>query len=183
MKKKKTILTCGVIILVFLCISLILNSTKENYPLNWLVENSDYAVVAQRNILRCENTGNSYAMNAYNGKKPYKKEGKVYTEMYVLCPSEEYFGEKITVVTDGYYFKEEDYCFLFLNCIDKNSLLYTPVNDKTGIIKVKSRKLRPMDTSLNKDLKNNFSDAINFYNWFEDIIKQKLEKEYSDKTE
>lgn len=183
MKKKRIFLITAVMVFAVLCISFVLNLTKEAYTLDWLTEKSDYAVIAQRNTLKCEDTGKAYVMNAYEGREPYKKDGKVYTEMYICCPCENFLGEKITVVTDGYYFKEDDFCFLFLNCIDDKNGLYTPVNDKTGIIKGKNGKLRPMDRALKEDVKNNFSEIGEFYDWFTDIGKQKTESIKESNTE
>ena len=102
-----------------LCITLIINSNKETYTLDELVKKADYTVIASREITKCEETENFYAMNVYWGEKPYFENGKIYTEMYLCCSCDDILGEKITVVTDGYYFKKDDYCFLFLKCIDK----------------------------------------------------------------
>ena len=174
MKKKSILLFSAVFLFAISCILLIFNLTNETYTLNWLVENSDYAVVAQRNILKCEDIGKSHAIKSYKGEKPYKQNGKVYTEMYICCHCENFLGEKITIVTEGYYFSENDYSFIFLKCIDETNRVYAPVNDRTGVIKIRAGKLRPMDISLKSDVKSKFSDIGAFYDWFTDIGKQKI---------
>ncbi len=174
--KKKTIIICiGIFAFSAISILLVLNLTKTTYTVDWLQKNSDYMIVAQRNILKCVERETYYAMCDLRGKEPYKQDGKVYTEMYISCNCDKYVGEKITVITDGYYFKEDDYCLLFLKCVDEEKGLYTPIEDKTGIIKIKKNKIYPMDSSIIGDLKKNFSDASSFYYWFEEIAEQKIQ--------
>jgi len=173
-KKRKLLFLVTALLFAVGCIGIIINSNKKTYSLDELVKESDYTVIAMRNVSICENMGFAYAMNAYEGKKPYKQNGKVYTEMYLCCNCENTIGKKIIVVTDGYYFKEDDYCFLFLKCIDNENNLYKPVNGKTGIIKLKHG-FSPMDASLKKELKNEFTDTEDFIIWFTDICNEKAD--------
>ena len=181
MKKKTVFLAIGIIlfsIFVFLFVS---NSTKENTTIDSLIKNSDNLVVASRRTMKCKDRGKYTAICDYRGKEPYKKDEKVYTEMYLCCQCEKVLGEKITVVTNGYYFKEDDYCFLFLKCIDEKNQIFAPIDDKTGIIKCYNGKLYPMKLSLKDDLDNEFSDINELFDFFISECKQKphTEKEVS----
>lgn len=181
MKRKTILLSFLIILFSVICFSFVSNLTKEKTTIDSLIKNSDYAVIAQRNILRCETKSYGYVMCGYNGKEPYKQDGKVYTEMYLCCQCNKILGDKITVVTNGYYFKEDDYCFLFLKCIDEKNKLFTPIDDKTGIIKGCNGKLYPMKLSLKVDLDNEFSDIDELFDFFisECEQKQPTEKEVS----
>ncbi len=175
MKKKKMFLIVTVIVFAVTCVTVVIHSTKETYTLNMLKNEADYTVIASREITKCEETDSAYVMNGYVGEKPHKENGKVYTEMYLCCSCYDTLGDKITVVTDGYYFKKDDYCFLFLKCIDKEKGLYEPINDKSGIIKGDNGKIYPMDISLKRELRNNFTDIKDFYDWFTDICNEKIQ--------
>lgn len=172
MKKRRLILVLSSIFIVAICIIHAITPEKSIYSLNKLKDESDYTVIASREVSKCVETDFAYVMNVYTGKKPYIENGKFYTEMYLCCSCDDTLGDKITVVTNGYYFSKEDYCFLFLKCIDKGKNLYEPINDKTGIIKLK-RKLKPMDKSLKKELDADFSKPMDFWDWFTAICEEK----------
>lgn len=161
-----------IILLLFIIVSLIILSVytfgEEKYTWNKLVSEADYIVTVSRNIMRCEEADGYYAMCHYVGKEPYSKNHQTYTEVYIVCACHEKLGEKITIITNNNYFTDNGANYtVFLNCLDKEKGLYTPVNRNTGILKweyskiLKSMICYPLDSQLRRDnLQGNFRKYI-----------------------
>lgn len=171
-----------IIFIIIITISLIAISiftlSEKKYSWNELVEEADCILTVSREIIKCETRNGYYAMCAYRGEEPYKKDGKTYTEVYIACQCGNIFGEKITIVCDNNYLSDKEAFYtLFLKCIDKEKGLYTPVNGNTGIIQWEtgyySSKItpRPLDHKLNsKEFTLNLEKYI--YNDWEYFCKQ-----------
>ena len=143
------------ILIIVLCIGILLSSicvvsafTKEEIKVSELNAKSDYVILASTYKTRC-----------IFGKEPeeikqiksYEKDGKYYTQVYVDCPVNESIGEIITIVNDEYYFEEEGSFVLFINKVENEENIYTTLNGKTGIIRFKEGKAKPLDKSVKLD--------------------------------
>lgn len=148
MKKKLLfiLVLCSGIIFSSICVVSAL--TKKEIKISELDEKADYVILASTYKTRC-----------IYGKKPeeiktiksYEKSGKYYTEVYVDCPISESIGEVITIVNDENYFEEEGSFVLFINKVENEENIYTTVNGKSGIIKFKDGKAKPLNKSLKLD--------------------------------
>lgn len=148
MKKKLLfiLVLCSGILFSSICVVSAL--TKKEIKISELDEKADYVILASTYKTRC-----------IYGKKPeeiktiksYEKSGKYYTEVYVDCHVNENIGEIITIVNDENYFEKEGSFVLFINKVENEENIYTTVNGKSGIIKFKDGKAKPLDKSLKLD--------------------------------
>ncbi len=185
MKKKRMVLLLFVVIFSVVCGSIVSNATKDTYTFDWLVENSNYIIIANnsRPIKKTENP--KYTVLYSSPISEYhKKEGKYYLELDTSF-SRTLVSEGVTIVSDKKHIKLDKYrlYILFLNEIEGQEGFYTITNGKTGIIELKPDRLKPYDSALKKDLSERFENSDAFLEWFNEHcekdakIKEQEQKE------
>lgn len=147
MKRKIFIVVlCSGIFLSSICV--VLSLTKEKIRVSDLASDADYVILASTYQTRCVYGKEAEEINPI---KSYTKNRKYYTEVYVDCPVNESIGEIITIVNDENYFEKEGSFVLFINKVENEENIYTTVNGKSGIIKFKDGKAKPLNKSLKLD--------------------------------
>ena len=98
----------------------------------------------------------------------YIEQFKYYLKLDVICYHSHIFSEGVTIISDEKHIKlDKDRLYiLFINEIEGQEGFYTITNEKTGIIELKSDKLKPYDRALKKDLDENFENSDVFLEWF-----------------
>ena len=169
MKKKTMLLLLFVVSFAVVYVFIISSITKDTFTFDWLVNNSDYTIMAT-NSLPIEKTENPKYTVCYDLplSEYYEKDGKYYLKLDVICYHYNTFSEDITIVSDEKHIKlDKDRLYiLFINEIEGQEGFYTITNEKTGIIELKSDKLKPYDRALKKDLDENFENSDVFLEWF-----------------
>lgn len=177
MKRKRMVLLLFVVIFSVVCSSIVSNATKDTYTFDWLVENSDYIIIANnsRPIKKTENS--KYTVLYASPISEYdKKEGKYYLELDTSF-SRTLLSESVTIISDKKHIKLDKYrlYILFLNEIEGQEGFYTITNGKTGIIELKPDRLKPYDSALKKDLSERFENSDVFLEWFNEHC-EKMQK-------
>ena len=190
MKRKRMVLLLFVVIFAVVCGFVVSNATEDTYTFDWLVENSDYIIIANnsRPIKITENP-KCTVLYASSISEYHKKDGKYYLELDTSF-SRTLFPEGVTIVSDKKYIKLDKYrlYILFLNEIEGQEGFYTITNGKTGVIELKPDRLKPYDSALKKDLSERFENSDIFLEWFnehweKDAKRKEKEQKETIKTE